>query len=159
MSNRNDLRFADQTKYSLGRLTSLMVLLQHDPEMCTVIEKEMKNRGYRFTIGKVGAMDLTKVVAAIETSGKSNHIVDAQSYHEVHSLYHAIIEALQGVGRGTIQFGEILRTVGLTFCIARGNVDVSGQSGEWLSVCIYGTIGAPQKGFEHDVLGFGYNHI
>lgn len=159
MSTRKDLRFADQAKYSLGRLTSLMVLLQHDAEMSKLIEEEMKSREYRYTIGKVGAMDLTKVVAAIETSGKSNKIVDANSYHEVHSLYHAIIEALQGVGRGTIQFGEILRTVGLTFCIARGKVDVSGQAGEWLSVCIYGTIGAPQKGFEHDVLGFGYNHI
>ncbi len=159
MDNREDLRFADQTKFSLGRLTSLMVLLQHDAEMSKVIETEMKSREYRFTVGKVGAMDLTKVVAAIETSAKSNKIIDANSYREVHSLYHAIIEALQGVGRGTIQFGEILRTVGLTFCIARGQVDVSGQAGDWLSVCIYGTIGAPQKGFEHDVLGFGYNHI
>jgi hypothetical protein len=50
------------------------------------------------------------------------------------------------VGRGTIQ-------------IARGKVEISGKAEEWLSVCIYGTIGAPQKGFEHDVLGFGYNHI
>jgi hut operon positive regulator len=24
---------------------------------------------------------------------------------------------------------------------------------------VYGTIGAPKKGFEHDTLGFGFNHI
>jgi hut operon positive regulator len=158
MKARSDLRFADPAKFSLGKLTSLLVLL-HNDELGKGIEEEMNCRGYRYTIGKVGAMDLVKVIAAMETSAKSNQIIDANSYPEVHSLYHAIIEAIQGVGRGTVQFGDILRTVGLTFCIARGSVNMAGQTGEWLSVCIYGTIGAPKKGFEHDVLGLGYNHI
>ncbi|WP_376768269.1 hut operon transcriptional regulator HutP [Paenibacillus alginolyticus] len=158
MSNLNERKFFDCSNYTMGKLTSLLVML-HNEEAGADIENEMKRRGYRYTIGKVGAMDLVKVVTAIETSAKSNKVIDPNSYREVHSLYHAIIEAIQGIGRGTVQFGDILRTVGLTFCITRGTVEISGYSEEWLSVCIYGTIGAPKKGFEHDVLGFGYNHI
>ena len=104
-------------------------------------------------------MELSKVVAAIETSAKTNKIINAQSYREVHALYHAILEAIQGVSRGTLQLGDILRTVGLTFSIVRGKIEFSGSSDEWISVCVYGTIGAPKKGFEHDTLGFGFNHI
>ncbi|UUZ93329.1 hut operon transcriptional regulator HutP [Paenibacillus sp. P25] len=158
MSNPNERKLFDCSQYTMGKLTSLWVML-HNEEAGTEIENEMKRRGYRYTIGKVGAMDLVKVVTAIETSAKSNKVIDPNSYREVHSLYHAIIEAIQGIGRGTVQFGDILRTVGLTFCITRGTVNISGYAEEWLSVCIYGTIGAPKKGFEHDVLGFGYNHI
>ncbi|MCQ6563027.1 hut operon transcriptional regulator HutP [Paenibacillus mendelii] len=151
-------RYSNRTKYTLGKLASLLVLL-HNDELGREIEDELALRGYRYTVGKVGSMDLVKVVAAIETSAKANHVIDPNVYREVHSLYHAILEAIQGVGRGTVQFGEILRTVGLTFSIVRGVVDVSGDSSQWISVCIYGTIGAPKKGFEHDALGFGYNHI
>ncbi len=142
----------------MGRLTSLLVLL-HNTELAEGIEKEIRERGYSYTVGKVGAMELSKVVAAIETSAKTNKIINAQSYREVHALYHAILEAIQGVSRGTLQLGDILRTVGLTFSIVRGKIEVSGSSDEWISVCVYGTIGAPKKGFEHDTLGFGFNHI
>lgn len=144
--------------FSMGKLTSLLALLQNS-ESVKEIEQELISRGYQYTVGKVGAMDLSKVVSAIETSAKSKGIVNANSYREVHALYHAILEAIQGVGRGTVQFGDILRTVGLTFSIVRGNIDFSGYGGEWISVCVYGTIGAPKKGFEHDALGFGFNHI
>lgn len=144
----------------MGRLTSLLVLL-HNTELAEGIEKEINERGYSYTVGKVGAMELSKVVAAIETSAKTNNIINAQSYREVHALYHAILEAIQGVSRGTLQLGDILRTVGLTFSIVRGKIEFSGSrsSDEWISVCVYGTIGAPKKGFEHDTLGFGFNHI
>jgi hut operon positive regulator len=31
--------------------------------------------------------------------------------------------------------------------------------GEWVTVCMYGTIGPPIKGFEHETIGLGINHI
>lgn len=145
--------------FSTGKLTSLLALL-HNHEWGKAIEQELKERGYRYTVGKVGAMELVKVVAAIETAGKTNNIIDGNQYREVHALYHAILEAIQGVGRGTVEFGDILRTVGVTFSVVRGELsNHSSQKGEWIGVCIYGTIGAPKKGFEHDALGFGFNHI
>lgn len=79
---------------------------------------------------------------------------------EVHSLYHAIIETIQSIGRGIVQFGDILRTVGLTFAIVRGKMSGSVEhEGEWIAVCAYGTIRAPKRGFEHEAVGFGFNHI
>ncbi|MBY0089294.1 hut operon transcriptional regulator HutP [Priestia megaterium] len=147
-----------KNNFSMGKLTSLLVLL-HNTELVKEVEQELDSRGYNYTVGKVGAMELSKVVAAVETSAKNNHIINANSYREVHALYHAILEAIQGVSRGILQLGDILRTVGLTFSIVRGNIDSSGYGGEWISVCVYGTIGAPKKGFEHDALGFGFNHI
>ncbi|MTT31158.1 hut operon transcriptional regulator HutP [Terrilactibacillus sp. BCM23-1] len=147
-----------ESQFTMGQLTSLCTLL-HNHKWKHVIEAEMKERGYKYTIGKVGAMDLSKIVAAVETSAKAKHVIDANSYREIHALYHAIIEAIQGVGRGTVQFGEILRTVGLTFCIVRGEVEYAHNKDEWICVCLSGTIGAPRKGYEHDVLGFGFNHI
>lgn len=145
--------------FPLGKLTSLLVLLQ-DRDWQQEIIKQLEERNCRYTIGKVGAMDLVKVVAAVETAAKNNHIINGEYYREVHALYHAIIEAIQGISRGIDQFGDILRTVGLTFSIVRGALsDMPEHEGEWICVCLYGTIGAPKKGFEHEVLGFGFNHI
>ena len=31
--------------------------------------------------------------------------------------------------------------------------------GEWVSVGIYGMVGAPIKGFEHEAIGLEINHI
>ena len=153
MSSQNPIPF------SLSKLALLLPLLQ-EHEWQKVVEEQLQNGGYRYTLGKVGAMDLMKVVAAVETAAKRNRIIDEQQYREVHALYHAIIEAVQGVGRGTMQFGEILRTVGLTFAVVRGPLLPEGfEPGEWIAVCLYGTIGAPRKGFEHEVLGFGINHV
>ncbi|WNS78245.1 hut operon transcriptional regulator HutP [Domibacillus sp. DTU_2020_1001157_1_SI_ALB_TIR_016] len=152
------MSYNDEKEFPLGKLTTLLALLHKSPAGHE-IKKELTNRGYRFTVGRVGAMDLNKVIASIETNAKSNDIIDGESYREVHALYHSILEAVQGVGRGTVQFGEILRTVGLTYSIVRGEINSPGYSGEWISICIYGTIGAPKKGFEHDALGFGFNHI
>ena len=145
--------------FSLSKLTILLPLLQ-EHEWQKLIEAELQAQGYRYTLGRVGAMDLMKVVAAVETAAKRQGLIDEQQYREVHALYHAIIEAIQGVGRGTMQFGEILRTVGLTFAIVRGPLyEQAAATGDWIAVCLYGTIGAPKKGFEHEVLGFGINHV
>ncbi|MDF2645604.1 MULTISPECIES: hut operon transcriptional regulator HutP [unclassified Paenibacillus] len=148
-----------KTPFPIGKLSMLLAVLR-DHSWNEDVENELKEKGYRYVVGKVGAMDLNKVIAAIETTAKNNHIINKDIYHEVHALYHAIIEALQGVGRGMVQFGDILRTVGLTFSIVRGKLgESSEQSGEWIAVSIYGTIGAPKKGFEHEAFGYGFNHI
>ncbi|CAA7600221.1 Hut operon regulatory protein HutP [Acididesulfobacillus acetoxydans] len=153
MANQNAAPF------SLSKLALLLPLLQgHDWQK--TVEEQLAGGGYRYTLGRVGAMDLMKVVAAVETAAKRNRLIDEEQYREVHALYHAIIEAIQGVGRGTMQFGEILRTVGLTFAVVRGPMFPQGaEPGDWIAVCLYGTIGAPRKGFEHEVLGFGINHV
>ncbi|WP_127570723.1 hut operon transcriptional regulator HutP [Paenibacillus xylaniclasticus] len=143
----------------IGKMAILLATLQDHPWRKTV-EQQLRTEGYRYAIGRVGAMDMMKVIAAIETAAKNNEIIDGESYREVHAVYHAIIEALQGVGRGEVQFGNILRTVGLTFSIVRGKfAGTVPHQGDWIAVAIYGTIGAPKKGFEHEAIGFGFNHI
>ncbi len=91
-------------------------------------------------------MDLKKVISSVETAAKRNQLIDGEMYRETHALYHAIIEAAEGVTRGKLSVGEVMRTVGLF-------------EGEWIAVCFYGTIGAPIKGKEHETLGLGINHI
>jgi len=144
---------------SIGKLTTLLALLC-DYEYGEEIEKQLKKNGYRYAIGRVGAMDMAKVIAAIETAAKVNRVIDDKYYREVHALYHATLEAIQGVGRGTTQVGDILRTVGLTFAVVRGPLSAhQKEEGEWICVSMFGTIGAPKKGYEHEVLGFSINHI
>lgn len=146
-------------QFPIGKMAIMLAVLQNHPWK-EAIERDLKANGYRYTVGRVGAMDLVKVITAIETAAKQNKIIDEVYYREVHALYHAIIEAVQGLCRGTLQFGDILRTVGLTFSIVRGKMaDNIELSGEWISVAVYGTIGAPKKGYEHEAIGFGFNHI
>jgi hut operon positive regulatory protein len=114
---------------------------------------------WNFSVGKVGSMDSQKIVAAVETAAKKNNIIQSDVYRESHSLYHAIIEALEGITRGQIQIGSVLRTVGLRFSIVRGNPYDSSSEGDWIAVALYGTIGAPVKGLEHEAVGLGINHI
>lgn len=146
---------------TIGKLTALLTMM-HDHAMGADIVRKLEADGYRHTVGKVGSMDSAKVIAAIETAAKNNRVIDEKRYRETHGLYHAILEALQGVSRGTPQIRDVLRTVGLTFAIVRGPMSTEQDQpdeGEWICVCMYGTIGAPKKGFEHEVLGFGINHI
>jgi hut operon positive regulatory protein len=155
----SNVQNSSASSFPIGKLSILLAVLQ-EHEWKKVIEKELSSQEFRYTIGRVGAMDMIKVIAAIETAAKNNQIIDSESYREVHSLYHAIIEAIQSVGRGVVQFGDILRTVGLTFAIVRGKMSGTVEhKGEWIAVCVYGTIGAPKKGFEHEAIGFGFNHI
>ncbi len=147
-----------EERLALGKSAALLVLLQHTAAE-EQVKQQLDEQHCRYTVGKVGSMDMNKVIAAIETSAKANAIINPDSYREIHALYHTILEAVQGVGRGSLQFGEILRTVGLTFSVVRGKMKIPEHEDEWISVCIYGTIGAPKKGFEHEVLGLGFNHI
>ncbi|MFB4472602.1 hut operon transcriptional regulator HutP [Oceanobacillus caeni] len=120
---------------------------------------KLKQLNWKCCTGKVGSMDAHKIVAAIETAARKNEIIRSDVYRESHALYHAIIEALHGVTRGQVQIGAVLRTVGLSFAVLRGNPYDNKQEGDWIAVSLYGTIGAPVKGSEHETIGLGINHI
>ncbi len=121
--------------------------------------KQLREQGFIFCQGKTGSMETHKVVAAIETAAKANVVIETNVYRETHALYHAIMEALQGVTRGQVLLGSVLRTVGLRFAVIRGKPYESVEEGEWIAVALYGTIGAPVKGAEHEAIGLGINHI
>lgn len=139
----------------IGRHAVLLLLSDHPAEQL----KKLEQSKWKGCIGKVGSMDAHKVVAAIETAAKKNGIVRSDVYREMHALYHAIIEALHGITRGQVQIGSILRTVGLSFAVLRGNPYDNELEGDWIAVALYGTIGAPVKGSEHETIGLGINHI
>ena len=135
---------------------AILLLLSDDPnEYLGVIEQ----LNWKSCTGKVGSMDSQKVVAAIETAAKKNGVINSDIYRESHALYHAIIEALNGITRGQVQIGSVLRTVGLSFAVLRGNPYDDEREGDWVAVSLYGTIGAPVRGSEHETIGLGINHI
>ncbi|MGD6815997.1 hut operon transcriptional regulator HutP [Metabacillus sp. 113a] len=109
--------------------------------------------------GRIGSMNLQKVIAAVETAAKRNGMINEGCYRENHALYHAVLEAIEGVTRGQTAIGEMSRTVGLRFSVVRGWPYEEQAEGEWLAVAFYGTIGAPVKGLEHETSGLGINHI
>ncbi|MCP8969111.1 hut operon transcriptional regulator HutP [Ectobacillus ponti] len=137
----------------IGR-AAILLALADDNGMDTVFPASWK-----YCCGRVGSMNSQKIVAALETAAKSGHMIQQGVYRETHALYHAIMEALYGVTRGQVQLGDVLRTVGLRFAIVRGNPYESEGEGEWIAVALYGTIGAPVKGLEHEAVGLGINHI
>ncbi len=113
--------------------------------------------GFRVITGRVGTMNMEKVIAAIETAARREGFINTE-YAEEHALYHATIEALHGVGRGQLALGTVLRTVALRFALARGP-RAPGDQTTWIAVALYGTIGQPVKGNEHEVVGLGINHV
>ncbi|WP_338776369.1 hut operon transcriptional regulator HutP [Metabacillus sp. FJAT-52054] len=113
----------------------------------------------RYCQGKVGSMNMQKVIAAVETAAKRNELILDNCYRETHALYHAVLEGIEGVTRGQPSIGEMSRTVGLRFAIVRGRPYAEESEGEWIAVAFYGTIGAPIKGLEHETAGLGINHI
>ncbi|MDF0725576.1 hut operon transcriptional regulator HutP [Cytobacillus sp. S13-E01] len=121
--------------------------------------KDLRLQGFVFCQGKTGSMETNKIVAAIETAAKRNGVIETDVYRETHALYHAIMEALHGVTRGQVLLGTVLRSVGLSFSVVRGKPYLSEEEGEWIAVALYGTIGAPVKGAEHEAIGLGINHI
>ncbi|AMA74560.1 MULTISPECIES: hut operon transcriptional regulator HutP [Aneurinibacillus] len=147
-------------EHRIGKMAMQLALLEEDEfEAEDFSLARLEKLGYQYCRGKVGSMDAHKVVAAIETAAKKEQIIDGSFYREAHALYHAIIEAMQGVTRGQVQLGTVLRTVGLNFAIVRGCPYDSEREGEWIAVALYGTIGAPVRGLEHETLGLGINHI
>lgn len=145
------------SKNLIGKTALLLVLADTEPD--TDQSSAFDELHWQYCLGKVGSMEAHKVVAAVETAAKKNGIINQDIYRESHALYHAILEGIEGVTRGQIQLGSVLRTVGLRFSIVRGNPYDSIEEGEWIAVAFYGTIGAPVKGLEHEVVGLGINHL
>ncbi len=144
----------DHTK--IGKNAMLLLLLDKEEAEWN---RHFNELDWSYCTGKIGSMDSQKIVAAIETAAKRSDLVREDLYREMHALYHATMEALTGVTRGHTQIGEVLRTVGLRFSIVRGTPYESEEEGEWIAVALYGTIGAPIKGLEHETIGLGINHI
>ncbi|MGH2362295.1 MAG: HutP family protein [bacterium] len=143
-----DLRLRADT---LGRV-AILCAMADDPSQVIAAA-----RSYRVVLGSVGTMDVQKVIAAVETAARREALI-SQEYAEEHALYHATIEALQGVGRGQLALGTLLRTVGLRFALARGPRLYDDRT-EWIAVAFFGTIGQPIKGNEHEVVGLGIQHL
>ncbi len=141
----------------IGR-NAILVAFMEDGEEESFLQ-HLNDLGCRVCKGKAGSMSLQKIVAAIETAAKRENVIQEGVYREMHALYHAIMEAMHGITRGEAQLGEVLRTVGLRFAVVRGRPYDNKDEGEWIAVALYGTIGAPIKGLEHEAIGLGINHI
>lgn len=124
-----------------------------------VLKAKIEELGYKVCTGKVGSMGAEKIFAAIETAARREDIIDG-SYRSVHAIYHATLEAVQAFVRGQIALRNVHRTAGLKFAVVRGYKEAGNPSeGEWVAIALYGTIGAPVKGQEHEAVGLGINHI
>lgn len=142
---------------SIGK-TALLICMSSESEE-EMIRKTSILNGFKVLKGRVGSMDSAKIFAAIETAAKKESLINT-SYREEHSLYHTVLEAYSGICRGQVGLGNILRTAGLTFSIVRGPRVLGDDSdGEWIAVALYGSMGAPIKGYEHEVMGLGINPI
>jgi hut operon positive regulator len=142
----------------IGKLTILLLISSEEEEK--ELLKKINNLGYKICIGKAGTMDSKEIIAAIETTAKREGIFPAGSYREEHAVYHTTLSALKGLCRGEIGIGNFLRTVGVKFVVLRGPIDTTRNDlGEWISVGIYGMVGAPIRGFEHEAIGLDINTI
>jgi len=142
----------------IGYLTISLLIASEEEEK--ELLKKISNLGYKLCQGKTGTMDSKAIIAAIETTAKREGIFQTGCYREEHAVYHAALNALRGFCRGEIGIGNFLRTVGVKFVILRGPLDTTRSDlGEWVSVGIYGMVGAPIKGFEHEAIGLEINNI
>lgn len=141
----------------IGKLAVYLAVSSEEDEKQLL--REAEGLGFKVCKGRVGSMESGKIFAAVGTAAKRADLVHSQ-YREEHALYHSVLDAFHGVCRGQLALGSILRTAGLAFSIARGpRLSGDYSDGEWLAVALYGTIGAPIKGYEHEVMGLGINHI
>lgn len=142
---------------SLGKMAVFIAL--HTGEAEAAMLKHGRECGYKLYKGKVGSMDSAKIFAAIETAAKREGLINDQ-YREEHALYHSILEAYHGICRGQTGLGNIMRSVGLLFSIVRGpRLPGDESDGDWVAVALYGSMGAPIKGYEHEVFGLGINPV
>lgn len=143
---------------SLGK-TALLLSIASSSEEEEKIKKSAEKHGFKVLKGKVGSMDSSKIFAAIETAGKKEGFIK-QIYREEHALYHCVLEAYTGICRGQVGLGNVLRSAGLVFTIVKGPRVLGDETdGQWLAVALYGSLGAPIKGFEHEVMGMGINPV
>lgn len=140
-------------KIGIGKIALLLAI--NDDEK---LKKQYEDH-YTIYKGQAGSMDAKKIIASIETAAYRENII-RENYHEEHALYHAVIEALSGYCRGQVMLGEVLRSAGLTFTIVKGTlIDGDASSGNWIAVVLYGQIGSPRRGFEHEAIGMGIQPI
>lgn len=139
----------------IGKIALMLALSDNYDEL----KKKFEEKGYIIYKGNAGSMDSKKIFAAIETAAFREDIVK-ENYHDEHALYHASVEALSGYCRGQVVLGDVLRTAGLIYVIVRGNlIDGDKSAGEWIAVVLFGQIGAPRKGFEHEAIGMGIQPV
>ncbi|MGL5257193.1 MAG: HutP family protein [Proteocatella sp.] len=139
----------------IGKISLLFALTDNYDEM----KLKYENKGYKIIRGNAGSMDAKKILAAIEVAATREGLI-SDNYHDEHALYHATVEALQGYCRGQVALGEILRTAGLTYTVVKGPlIDKDDSNGMWISVVLFGEIGSPRKGFEHEAIGMGIQPI
>ena len=142
---------------SIGKIASLLALASEKDE--AEIFKIAREHGYKLHKGRVGSMDSAKIFAAVETAAKKENLIK-DNYREEHALYHSTLEAYTGICRGQVGLGNILRTAGLGFSVVRGSrMPGDKTDGEWVAVVLYGSMGAPIKGYEHEVIGLGINPV
>jgi hut operon positive regulator len=142
----------------IGRLTISLLISSGEEEK--ELLKKASGLGYKVCQGKAGTMESRELIAAIETTAKREGIFKAGCYREEHAVYHTTLNALRGFCRGEIGIGNFLRTIGVKFVVLRGPIDTTRSDlGEWVSVGIYGMVGAPIKGFEHEAIGLEINNI
>ncbi len=140
----------------IGKIAISLAISDHNEDK--IIELYQK-KGYSLIKGQVGAMDASKIFAAVETAVFRQNIIK-ENYHEEHALYHAISEAFNGYCRGPVALESVLRTTGLVFTVVRGNLFVNDkENGQWIAVVLYGLIGSPRRGFEHEAIGMGVQSI
>lgn len=142
-------------KPRIGKIATILAMLDEDE----LLPFDSMINEVKTCRGQVGSMNMQKVISAVETTVKRNGLIEEGVYRETHALYHAILEALEGVARGQLAIGEMMRTVGLRFAVVRAEPYQEAKEGEWIAVAFYGTIGAPVKGLEHEAIGLGINHI
>ncbi len=142
----------------IGKTAILYAVADGDLEES--LSLKARNDGYVIIKGKVGSMDTEKIFAAVEVAAQREGLIRKDYYRDTHALYHATLDAFNGICRGQLGLGDMLRTVGLIFTVVRGPRSTEHQQdGDWLAVVFYGTIGAPVKGYEHETIGLGLNHI
>lgn len=143
---------------SIGKTAIIYALA--DPSMEEQIKADAEKNGYQLIKGKVGSMSTEKIFAAVETACQREGLIRKDYYRDTHSLYHATLDAYVSICRGQLGLGNMLRTVGLIFTVFRGpRTTEQLEDGEWLAVVLYGMIGAPVKGYEHETIGLGLNHL
>lgn len=138
---------------SIGKAAMLLSMASDSDE--DEIREKAEAQGYKVFKGYVGSMNSSKIFASIETAAKRERFIN-NVYREEHSLYHAVLEAYEGICRGQIGLGNVLRTAGLVFTIVLGSrMPMDAADGKWIAVVLYGNMGAPVKGYEHEVIGLG----
>lgn len=139
----------------IGKI-ALMLAISNDYDE---LKRLYESKGYIICKGNAGSMDSKKIFAAIETAAFRENVIK-ENYHDEHALYHASVEALSGYCRGQVVLGEVLRTAGLIYVLVRGNlIEGDPSSGKWIALVLFGQIGSPRKGFEHEAIGMGIQPV